>query len=97
MAVPEMAAVRRGPLTGVFVVDGEGIARLRWVSLGETKDGRVEILSGLAAGERIVTEPPAGLEDGRTAPTRLQSGRARGHRRRRSRVGDEGGRQAVAR
>jgi len=65
VAVPESAAVQRGPLTGVFVVDSQGIARLRWVTLGDARDGRVEILSGLAAGERIVTEPPAALEDGR--------------------------------
>ena len=65
VVVPESAAVRRGPLTGVFTVDGKGIARLRWISLGEARDGRVEVLSGLSAGERIVTEPPAALEDGR--------------------------------
>jgi RND family efflux transporter MFP subunit len=65
VVVPESAVVRRGPLTGVFTVDGQGIARLRWVSLGEARDGRVEVLSGLSAGERIVTEPPAALEDGR--------------------------------
>jgi RND family efflux transporter MFP subunit len=70
LAVPEAALVRRGPLTGVFVVDEQGIARLRWVTLGEARDGRTEVLTGLAKGERIVTEPPADLEDGRRVEAR---------------------------
>jgi RND family efflux transporter MFP subunit len=70
VAVPETALVRRGPLTGVFVVDPREVARLRWVTLGEARDGRAEILTGLSAGERIVTEPPAGLEDGRRIEAR---------------------------
>jgi len=64
-AVPEEAIVRRGPLTGVFVVDDGSVARLRWVTLGRTLDGTVEVLTGLGAGERIVTIPPPALEDGR--------------------------------
>jgi multidrug efflux pump subunit AcrA (membrane-fusion protein) len=62
--VPATAIVRRGPLTGVFVVDG-GVARLRWITLGHTQDGRVEAQTGLEAGERIVAAPPAELADGR--------------------------------
>ncbi len=65
VSVPESAVVRRGPLTGVFTVDDGGVARLRWVTLGAARDGSVEVLTGLAAGERIVTAPPADLEDGR--------------------------------
>lgn len=65
VVVPEGSIVRRGPLTGVFTVDGSGIARLRWVTLGGRRDGAVEVLTGLAAGERIVTAPPSDLEDGR--------------------------------
>ncbi len=62
--VPETAIVRRGPLTGVYVVE-EGVARLRWIALGGSKDGRVEAITGLAAGERIVTAPTVDLADGR--------------------------------
>ena len=65
IAVPEGAVVRRGPLAGVFVVDPGGVARLRWLTFGETRDGLVEVLTGLSAGERIVTAPPRELEDGR--------------------------------
>lgn len=63
-SVPEAAIVRRGPLAGVFVADG-GVARLRWITLGASRDGSVEVLTGLAAGERVVSPVPPGLEDGR--------------------------------
>ncbi|HSL81540.1 MAG TPA: efflux RND transporter periplasmic adaptor subunit [Thermoanaerobaculia bacterium] len=68
LMVPRTALVRRGQLVGLFVVvEGDGerpAARLRWVRLGEEADDDVEVLSGLAPGERYVTAPPAGLEDG---------------------------------
>jgi membrane fusion protein, multidrug efflux system len=62
--IPESAIVRRGPLTGVFIVDDD-VARLRWITVGASLNGRVEAASGLAAGERIVTAPTAELADGR--------------------------------
>lgn len=68
VSLPESAIVRRGPLAGVFVVD-DGIARLRWITLGDARDGRVDVLSGIAAGEQIVTSPPAELADGRRVGT----------------------------
>ncbi|HEX7708135.1 MAG TPA: efflux RND transporter periplasmic adaptor subunit [Thermoanaerobaculia bacterium] len=52
ITVPPGAILRRGQLTSVFVVDPDGVARMRLVTLGE--DG--EILSGLQQGERIVTD-----------------------------------------
>jgi len=65
LEVPESAVVRRGPLSGVFVVDAEGIARLRYVTLGSTTGGRIEVLTGLVPDEKIVVAPPPMLEDGR--------------------------------
>lgn len=55
ISVPEEAIVRRGQLTGLFVLDEQGATRLRWVRLGRVSGERVEILSGITAGERIVT------------------------------------------
>ncbi len=62
IAIPSSALVRRGQLTGVRVITPHG-ALLRWVRLGRSvapdpadpeKKRRVEILSGLEAGDRIV-------------------------------------------
>lgn len=64
LAVPAAAVVRRGQLTFAFVLDDAGAARLRMLSAGETNVDQVEVLAGLAAGERVVLSPPAGLKDG---------------------------------
>ena len=64
LLVPAGAVVERGQLRGLFVIDGEGHARLRWVRLGRELDGRMEVLSGLDAGDRYVVTPPPGLVDG---------------------------------
>ncbi len=58
LAVPATALLRRGEVTAVYVVDAEGRAQLRQVRTGETLgDNLVEILSGLAGGERIAQNP----------------------------------------
>jgi membrane fusion protein (multidrug efflux system) len=59
LRVPAEALVRRGPLTGVYVVQ-DGRAALRWLRL--SPDGRVQ--AGLTENEVVVLEPPVGLEDG---------------------------------
>jgi RND family efflux transporter MFP subunit len=55
ITIPNEAVVRRGQLTGVRVVTPQGVA-LRWIRLGRSVgDGeRVEVLSGLNAGDEIV-------------------------------------------
>jgi len=53
--VPATAVVRIGQLAFVTVVDGEGRAARRAVTLGDDRiDDRVEVLSGLGDGERVV-------------------------------------------
>ncbi|HXV76775.1 MAG TPA: efflux RND transporter periplasmic adaptor subunit [Candidatus Polarisedimenticolaceae bacterium] len=68
LTVPSSAIVRKGPLTGVFVVGSDAsdrpVAGLRWVTLGTERAGRVEVLTGLDAGERVVSAPDGRLEDG---------------------------------
>lgn len=64
LTVPQAAIVRRGQLTFVYQVGADDHARLRVVSLGESRDGRVEVLAGLAEGDRVVVDPPATLTDG---------------------------------
>jgi len=63
VAVPAAALQMRGALAGVFVVGRDGVARLRLVTAGDTIADRVEILSGLDAGETIVTAL-RGVRDG---------------------------------
>lgn len=60
LVVPSAALLRRGEMTAVYVVDGEGSASLRQVRAGRTDaEGHVEILSGLVAGERVALDPIA--------------------------------------
>ena len=67
IAVPASYVVRRGELDGVFTVDKAGEALLRWVRAGkQLADGRVEILSGLSAGEMVITSVSDRLRDGMT-------------------------------
>jgi RND family efflux transporter MFP subunit len=65
LLVPATALLERGQLTAVFVTDAGGVARLRYVTVGRRFGDRVEVLSGLAAGERIATSGLDRLEDGR--------------------------------
>jgi RND family efflux transporter MFP subunit len=51
--VPAGAVVRQGDLTGVRAV-AAGQPTLRWVKLGRTMNGSVEVLSGLAAGDTVL-------------------------------------------
>ena len=65
IAVPRSTLVRRGELDGVFTVSPASEALLRWVRTGKTlADGRVEILSGLAPGELVITSLSDELRDG---------------------------------
>lgn len=57
--VPMQAIVRRAELTGVYVVDASGKPALRQVRVGRTTGDLTEVLSGIAAGERVATDPQA--------------------------------------
>ena len=57
--VPASAIVRRAEMTGLYVVDAQGRPLLRQVRLGRSDGERVEVLSGLSAGERVAAEPQA--------------------------------------
>jgi RND family efflux transporter MFP subunit len=55
--VPQAALVHRGQLDGIYVVDKDEIASLRYVTLGKPSGKDVEVLSGLDSGERVVADP----------------------------------------
>lgn len=55
--IPLTALVERGQLQGVYVIDTNQIAGLRYITLGRTTKDQVEVLSGLQEGERFVAAP----------------------------------------
>ena len=61
--VPLAALVREGEDTAVLVAVG-GKAERRAVTLGVSDGTRVEVVSGLAAGDRVIVRGQAGLPDG---------------------------------
>jgi membrane fusion protein, multidrug efflux system len=63
LSVPAGAVVQRGQLSSLYVADS-GVARARLVTLGASLDGRIEVISGLSAGDRVIFPAPEGLADG---------------------------------
>lgn len=58
LTVPASAIAYRSEVTGVYVVDDEGIPHLHQVRLGRTSgDGKTQILAGLDGGEKIALNP----------------------------------------
>ncbi len=55
IVVPAAAVQNRAGIPGVFVVDKQGVAHYRMVRTGPQTPNGVEILSGLSAGETVVT------------------------------------------
>jgi RND family efflux transporter MFP subunit len=63
LVVPQAALREDGGQDVVWVVDDERLER-RAVRVGAASSDGVEVLAGLAAGERVVVEPSVELEDG---------------------------------
>jgi RND family efflux transporter MFP subunit len=57
LIIPQKTIVERGQLRGVFVIDANQIAQLRYVTLGKASGEQVEVLSGLQQGEKLVAAP----------------------------------------
>ncbi len=56
--VPETSLYQRGELRAVYVQGSDGKPRLRQVRVGAKRDGELEILSGVSAGELVLKEVP---------------------------------------
>jgi RND family efflux transporter MFP subunit len=63
VAIPAEAVVERGQLQSVLVADN-GLAHTRLITAGQKAKDRVEVLSGLSAGEKVIVPIPRGLADG---------------------------------
>jgi len=57
LSVPRLAVVQRGEVPAVYVVDAQGVPRLRQVRLGAVHADRIDVVAGLMNGERVATEP----------------------------------------
>jgi multidrug efflux pump subunit AcrA (membrane-fusion protein) len=64
MLAPRTAIRQHGQLTGIFVVDGASKARFRLVKVSPYDAERVEILSGMEPGEKIITRLSSQITDG---------------------------------
>jgi len=64
LRIPESAVVRRGQLTGVFIVDEKNTARFRLIRIGRAYGNQVEVISGIKDGTRLVTAPSPELTNG---------------------------------
>jgi RND family efflux transporter MFP subunit len=57
LLIPRTAVVERGQLQGIYVLDQNKVANLRYITLGKPSGGQVEVLAGLQAGEMLIADP----------------------------------------
>ena len=64
MLVPADSIIERGQLTGVYTVDDAGLVHLRLITPGKRHDGKLEVLSGLSPGDRIIVKGAKDVAEG---------------------------------
>ncbi len=64
LLLPRTSVRETGQLTGIFIADSGSNARFRLVKIAPFDIERVEILSGLDSGERVVLDPGPDIADG---------------------------------
>ena len=69
LTVPVEAVLTRGATRSVFLLGPDNIVHGRTVSVGASTDTSAQILSGLAAGDTVVTTGASGLSDGQRVRT----------------------------
>jgi len=57
LLIPRTAIVDRGQLQGIYVLDQNKIAGLRYITLGKPSAAQVEVLAGLQQGETLIADP----------------------------------------
>jgi len=61
--IPASSVIERGQLQSVFVAEN-GAAHTRLITIGDKFGDQVEVLSGLTAGEKVISPVPQNLADG---------------------------------
>lgn len=62
--IPQQVIITQGQLKGIYVISDDNTAILRWLRLGKTYGNDIEVLSGLAAGEKYVIKADGRLFNG---------------------------------
>jgi RND family efflux transporter MFP subunit len=57
LMIPRTCLVERGQLQGIYVLDQNKVAGLRYITVGTPSAGKVEVLAGLQSGEMLVADP----------------------------------------
>jgi len=70
LLIPRSAVVERGQLQGIYVLDQNQIASLRYITVGRPSGTDIEVLAGLQDGERLVAKPGALDLNGRRVEVR---------------------------
>lgn len=78
LMVPEEAIVPERSKQFVYTVDAANAVGLREVQTGRRRPGEVEIISGLTAGERVITEGTQKVRPGQTVSTTATASTAQG-------------------
>jgi multidrug efflux pump subunit AcrA (membrane-fusion protein) len=73
ISVPKAALLERAGITGVFVVDADGIAHYRMVRVGREQDDMIEIEAGLNPGEKVVIRVTGSMRPEASSHERKQS------------------------
>ena len=69
LTIPAAAVSERGQLQSVLVAEN-GVARTRLITAGSKNKDRIEVLSGLTAGDKVIFPVPQGLGDGAAVEVR---------------------------
>ncbi len=64
LSIPKSAIVDRNGLTGVYVVDEANTVQFNIITVGKQWDNRIQVLSGLDEGQRIVANKVDGITAG---------------------------------
>ena len=64
LLIPAQAVIEQAGLHGLYIVDGEGVARYRQIRVGQAMGDKIEVLAGLSAGDVIAWQGEPTLKSG---------------------------------